>query len=299
MTASTMQPLPTLHALGQTAGGATAALRDERAAFLGWRESTTATRAAAVHRVIHEIQQRLDEPLSLHDMAEIAYLSAFHFNRVFRQMTGVSPCRFLTSLRMDAAKRYLRTSDMRVTDICFAVGYNSLGTFTTQFTQHVGLSPGRYRRLERGATPARSRHRFAPAGLGIASRPGGAITGWVDLSDPSPFWIFVGLFPTPVPSGTPAACALLTGPGLFHLAPVADGSYYLRAAAMARSDDPLLNPAIDEHVAYVGSNQDRIVINRGRLVEGSARLRLRPVDVMDPPVLVVLPFLLSQHQPAI
>src|SRR5215211_3612838 len=167
--------------------------------YPGWRESTIVARGAAVDRVIHEIRQRLDEPLSLCDMASIAYLSPFHFNRVFRQMTGVSPCRFLPALRLDAAKRLLSDSEMRIIDICFAVGYNSLGSFTTQFTQLVGLSPGRYRRLHQIDELVEPGELFGTMNFLAADQPEGEIDGWISAADSSSYWIFVGAFPTPVP----------------------------------------------------------------------------------------------------
>jgi len=215
---------------------------------------------------------------------------------VFRQMTGVSPCRFLTALRLDAAKRLLSDSEMRIIDICFAVGYNSLGSFTTQFTQLVGLSPGRYRRLHQIDELVEPGELFGTMNFLAADQPEGEIDGWISAADSSSYWIFVGAFPTPVPSGEPVACALLTDPGPFHLARVSDGSYYLRAAAIARTDRPLISPSFDELTAHVGSSHERIVMRGGRVIEGITELKLRPVRPTDPPILVVLPLLLFRHE---
>src|ERR687886_731437 len=118
------------------------------------RPVTTAARLDAVERVVREMRARLGSPFGLDDMAHVAHLSPYHFNRVFRSVTGVPPGRFHAAVRMDAAKRLLLTTDLRVTDVCLEVGYRSLGTFTTQFRELVGVSPRELRcagrALERG-----------------------------------------------------------------------------------------------------------------------------------------------------
>ncbi|HUX85609.1 MAG TPA: AraC family transcriptional regulator, partial [Chloroflexota bacterium] len=110
------------------------------------RASASIAHHAAVERVIHAMRQRLDEPLSLPEMAKIALFSPFHFDRIFHRITGSSPLKFLSALRMEAAIRLLLTSQLSVTDICFEVGYNSLGTFSTLFSQAIGISPVTLRR---------------------------------------------------------------------------------------------------------------------------------------------------------
>lgn len=91
------------------------------------------------------MRERVDDTLPLHAMAEIAHLSPYLFTRAFRQFTGIPPGEFLATLRLERAKQLLLTTDLSVAEICFEVGYNSLGTFTTRFTRLVGLSPGRVR----------------------------------------------------------------------------------------------------------------------------------------------------------
>jgi transcriptional regulator GlxA family with amidase domain len=100
---------------------------------------TTDLHRIAAERVVREMRQRLGDSLTLDEMAEIAMMSPYHFNRVFRRLTGIPPSQFLGALRLEAAKRLLLTSERSVTEICFEVGYNSLGTFTTRFNQLVGL----------------------------------------------------------------------------------------------------------------------------------------------------------------
>ena len=118
------------------------------------REDTVAAHRRAVERVITAARERLCEPISLHDMSRIAYLSTFHFNRVFHQITGLPPAKFISAMRLDEAKRLLLNTNLSITDICFEVGYNSLSTFTRRFTQRVGLGPREFRYLAERITPA-------------------------------------------------------------------------------------------------------------------------------------------------
>src|SRR5262249_12407032 len=111
------------------------------------RSETADLHERAVQRVICTFRERLDENISLREMAAVAYMSRYHFNRTFRQVTGLPPCRFLTKLRVEAATRMLLDTDHSVTDICLDVGYTSLGTFIRRFSDLLGISPMRLRTL--------------------------------------------------------------------------------------------------------------------------------------------------------
>jgi AraC-like DNA-binding protein len=113
------------------------------------RPATVVAHNEAVDRVIRTMHERLDEPLTLQEMSRIAYISPYHFNRIFRQITGIPPNQFLYALRLETAKRRLLMSNTSVTDVCFDVGYNSLGTFIRRFTALVGVSPSRLRDTQR------------------------------------------------------------------------------------------------------------------------------------------------------
>jgi AraC family transcriptional regulator len=99
---------------------------------------TGASHLEAVERVIVAMRERVDNTLPLYAMAEIAHLSPYHFARTFRQVTGIPPGEFLGNLRLQRAKELLLTTDLSASEVCFEVGYASLGTFTTRFTQLVG-----------------------------------------------------------------------------------------------------------------------------------------------------------------
>jgi AraC-like DNA-binding protein len=106
----------------------------------------------------------LDQPLRLADAAREAYLSPYHYHRLFAHTFGETPHEFLTKLRIDRAKRLLARDQLPVTDVCFAVGYESLGSFSTLFRTMVGYSPSAYQRAIRRIfpVPALAVHRFVP-----------------------------------------------------------------------------------------------------------------------------------------
>jgi AraC-like DNA-binding protein len=88
---------------------------------------------------------RYFEPLSVDHLAAAAGLSRAHFSREFRRAFGESPHSYLITRRLERAAALLRTTDRSVADICFSVGLQSLGSFTTSFTRTYGISPTAYR----------------------------------------------------------------------------------------------------------------------------------------------------------
>jgi AraC-like DNA-binding protein len=88
---------------------------------------------------------RYFEPLDVDDLAAAAGLSRAHFSREFRRAFGDSPHAYLLTRRLERAAALLRNTDRSVTDICFSVGLQSLGSFTTSFTRTYGVPPTRYR----------------------------------------------------------------------------------------------------------------------------------------------------------
>ena len=91
------------------------------------------------------VDVRYFEPLGVDDMARAAGLSRAHFSREFRRTFGESPHAYLLTRRLERAAAMLRTTDRSVADICFSVGLQSVGSFTTSFTRTFGISPTAYR----------------------------------------------------------------------------------------------------------------------------------------------------------
>jgi AraC-like DNA-binding protein len=107
---------------------------------------------ARLRRVRDRIDREYANPLDVEALAHDAYMSAGHLSRQFRLAYGESPYSYLMTRRVERAMALLRRGDLSVTEVCLEVGCASLGTFTTRFTELVGMPPGSYRRVASGAT---------------------------------------------------------------------------------------------------------------------------------------------------
>jgi AraC-like DNA-binding protein len=262
---------------------------------IGCRFDTAATRYRAVERVISFMRKHFAEPISLQDMADIAVLSPYHFSRVFHSITQISPRRFLAALRLEAAKRLLLETESSVTDVCFDVGYNSLGTFTTQFTQSIGLSPRRLRYMAQNTMMSRLTllSQYTTERLS-SSTLNPSVTGHINMSSGSKQLIFVALFPTSIPQSRPVACTLLTSPGQYRIARVPDGHYYVFAAASIWSENPLSYLFTEPAAVQVGCGQCPVDVHSGQ-ISCCVDITLREPQLTDPPILIALPFLLTER----
>lgn len=235
---------------------------------------------AAVRRAIAGMQAMLFEPLRLEHVAAAAIYSPFHFHRTFRQITSTTPARFLASLRMQRAKQLLASTDLTVTVISGLVGYESLGTFTTQFGRLVGTSPGRFRHL---VDRCGSDLRLSDLDLGTpacgrlplqCSGPGG--TRWEGRTT------IIGLFEGELPSGAPTGFAMLRDSCSAGIATPGSRS----VLALSVSDDILLSELA------IGSMTGALL---GRAVMpdsesgGVLDLRLQQPRPVDPPVVSAAP----------
>jgi AraC-like DNA-binding protein len=235
---------------------------------------------AAVERAITTMWERYDEPLSLADIADTAILSKYYFSRVFRTLTGTSPGRFLTAIRLCKAKHLLLETSLSVTDISYKVGYNSLGTFTSRFTRSVSVSPARYRAMSR-------------AGL-LGSRPSsptdgpiqlGAIRGLVGAPETgTPLRIYVAAFRDPIAQGLPGSCDILDSPGPYQLDALPDGTWFIRVAVVAV--EPTDSRPWDRRPLFVGGSQP-LAAWAGDVTE--VNIMTRPTTSFDLPILLALP----------
>jgi len=142
---------------------------------------------ARLRRVRDRIDREYAQPLDVEALARAEHVSAGHLSRQFRQAYGESPYSYLMTRRIERAMALLRRDDLSVTEVCFAVGCSSLGTFSTRFAELVGMPPSVYRReaagagagpypalapcvAKRVARPVRNRE-ATPAGRGVGSLP--------------------------------------------------------------------------------------------------------------------------------
>src|SRR3954470_20797017 len=107
---------------------------------------------ALLRRVRDRIDRDYAQPLDVEALARGTHMSAGHLSRQFRLAYGESPYSYLMTRRIERAMALLRRGDLSVTEVCYEVGCSSLGTFTTRFTELVGMPPGAYRREAAGAT---------------------------------------------------------------------------------------------------------------------------------------------------
>ncbi|MGC1215058.1 MAG: helix-turn-helix transcriptional regulator [Micromonospora sp.] len=115
-----------------------------------WGRALTAAQhlndLARLRRVRDRIDREYAQPLNVEALARGVHMSAGHLSRQFRSAYGESPYAYLMTRRIERATALLRRGDLSVTEVCFAVGCSSLGTFSTRFTELVGMPPSAYRR---------------------------------------------------------------------------------------------------------------------------------------------------------
>ena len=93
------------------------------------------------------------EPMSLGEIAGVAGLSKYHFLRLFRATYGITPMEYVSQRRIERAQDLLRATNLTVTEVCFAVGFSSLGSFSSRFRQLVGESASVFQRRYAGGAP--------------------------------------------------------------------------------------------------------------------------------------------------
>ena len=253
------------------------------------QDVTLAFQRQAVERAIQTMHTHMQEALTLDDLASVAYLSPFHFHRVFRRLIGIPPGEFLSALRLQTARQLLLTTSMSVTDICFSIGYTSTGSFTSRFSQLVGLPP----RLLRQRACAFEPPAFEPAKADLAPslylHGKRTLTGQIKAPVPFQGTIYVGLFPGPIPQGAPVRCTRLCSPGRYVLSNLADGIYHLRAAAFPEATD-LQSCLLPGERMLLGNNASPLIVRHGQ-VFGDPNLILHPPRLTDPPLVMGLPLL--------
>ncbi|MFL6140502.1 MAG: helix-turn-helix domain-containing protein [Labedaea sp.] len=222
----------------------------------------------AVQRAIDTMRTNLGDSLTIDDLARSAMFSKFHFTRVFQRVTGVSPGRFLSAMRLEEAKRLLLSTTLTVADISHRVGYNSVGTFSSRFRNSVGVSPTTYRQL--GGSPPQ-----LPADRPPMTGTMGTVRGTIIAPPGShPTLIFVGLFPGRIMEAPAVKSTVLRAPGPYTLHDVPPGTWYLLAHAPT-SPVP--------HVGIHGT-----ITIHSQVAAHIADIYLRPVSSLDPPVLMAL-----------
>src|ERR1041385_8592796 len=253
------------------------------------RASTTRLHYESVKRAIAAMRMQIGQPLSLRSLAKIGFASPYHFTRTFRNVTGVPPRHFLSALRLDAARSMLLHTRSKVIDICYDVGYSSVGTFTRRFTGSFGVSPRQLRALAqspRHAIPDRqslpSSHTRLATSIGCS--------GHVLVPEDFKGIVCVGLFATPIPQSKPLACTIAASNGSYQMQDAPQGKSFLFALGMElpiRARDCFCH----DSVLRAGGQAVRI---SGDNVSGDTDLVLRAPLPTDPPILLFLADLMQK-----
>lgn len=245
----------------------------------------------AVSKTIKYMKENISEELTSEKLAAIAGYSPYHFSRIFKDVTGVSPRHYLSALRIEAGKEHLIDStSYSIVKTLLNIGFQSLGTFSSKFKQFVGQSPKQFQKN------AAELHRYMndldeiPNEL-VAAEKLPEVRCMVEAPEDFTGLIFVGLFPRPIPDQVPAA-----GTALRHSQPqvtfsvVPPGTYYALAAAIPWSLNPRDYFLLRKNLR--GKAEEPINISSETLVE--VFIKLRDPLPYDPPILINLPCLLFE-----
>jgi len=201
--------------------------------------------AAPLAAAVELARDRFTEPLRVGDLADAAGYSPHHFSRLFHAAFGLSPARYLTAVRLAAAKQALLARDDAVIDVAVAAGFDSLSSFSRRFHRDVGVRPGALRRLaDRVAEHPLRPFTLGPGAPAVHVRLAGCPPG------PGSRLTWIGWFPRPVPVGLPRA-GVLTGGDEAALALCPGSPWLLAFTVPATAEAPdLLAPAAPTVAAH-------------------------------------------------
>jgi len=244
----------------------------------------------AVKISIDYMKKNIDAEITSEELAYLVGYSPYHFSRIFKEITGVSPRHYLSALRIEAGKEMLISSKSpSILKILLLIGFRSLGTFGSKFKQFVGLSPKQFQLSTNDLHDFVNQYKESPLLL-VSTAP--KLSCHFEVPPTFKGIIFVGLFPRAIPDQKPIiGTAFTQNQTSCVFSDIPPGTYYVLAAALKWSLNPkdyfLLNRALR------GKYDKPIVITKTTEVEVTLSLR-NPLPT-DPPILVNLPQLLFEQ----
>jgi AraC family transcriptional regulator len=236
-------------------------------------------------RAIEYMKKHLNEEITSESLAYYVGYSPFHFSRVFKEVTGVSPRHYLSALRIEAGKQTLVNSSSSILKTLLGVGFRSMGTFSSKFKKFVGVSPKEFQNNMESLHRFMNKYDFSKELHSLESLAP-SVTCHV-LAPPSfKGIIFIGLFPRPIPDQAP-----IVGFALNHhrtsctFSKVPKGKYYVLAAAVQKSLNPKHYFILDKALRGQAEEPINIADNTTAYVE----VTLRGPRPFDPPILINLP----------
>jgi AraC family transcriptional regulator len=253
------------------------------------RESTTRLHHESVKRAITAMRCGIDQPLSLRSLARIGFASPYHFTRTFRSVTGLPPLHFLSALRLDVARTLLLHTRRKVIDICYDVGYSSVGTFTRRFTGCFGVSPQQFRALAQSAQHAVHDHSSVEQ-TRAGSSDGISLSGRVMMPENFRGIVCVGVFATAIPQSKPLACTVAAPNGEYRMQDVPQGNLFLFALGL---ELPIKPQDYFCHDSALRAGGNSVCVNE-ESITGDTDLFLRPPLSTDAPILLFLAELMQR-----
>lgn len=255
--------------------------------------ANSAEHIEAVIKAIEYMKKNIDEELTTEKLAEVAGYSPYHFSRVFKEVTGVSPRHYLSALRIEAGKELLiGSSSYSILKTLLKIGFKSMGTFSMKFKQFVGLSPKQFQ------SKAGKLHRFMnDFDEAVDGLPGSVILPAVrcEIEVQASFkgLIFVGLFPRPIPDQKPImGTAIRDAQQGCFFSGVPAGIYYVLAAAIPWSLNPRDYFLLSKNLR--GKAEGPVEISENTICK--VHIKLREPLSYDPPILINLPSLLFEKE---
>ncbi|MBW7475376.1 helix-turn-helix transcriptional regulator [Paenibacillus oenotherae] len=251
-------------------------------------------RYSEIDEVIAFIHQNIYDPLPLSRLADHVSYSQYHFARIFKERMGLSPLYYVSALRLQKAKDLLLQTNLSVRDIGLEIGQQSLGTFTTRFTERVGVSPSQFRE----STMQADNHLLSLSRLREwnpvqpAFNQYARIEGTIEAELPFDGVILIGLFAKPIPEGLPLYGTLVSSLGDFCISNVKPGIYYLMATSVAwgmKAMDFLL-----PHSTLRTRSKEPIIVKPYSNVP-HLQVTLHVPRADDPPILISLPLLMNNY----
>lgn len=249
------------------------------------------SRHQEIDEVITYIHQNIHHPISLAELANHVAYSPYHFSRIFKKQIGISPLYYVSSLRLQKAKEMLLKTNLTVRDIGLEIGQQSLGTFTTRFTERVGQSPSQFRNsIFEADNHLESLQKFSEWNSLYTKNHFNIVKGAVIAEVPFSGVIFIGLFQKSIPEGLPLYGTVLSSLGDYLFTDVKPGIYYLMATAISwetEATDILL-----PHTTLRARSINPIIVQNGIPIP-QQNLTLHGPKLDDPPILISLPLLMN------
>ncbi|MBP1082770.1 helix-turn-helix transcriptional regulator [Bacillus capparidis] len=244
-----------------------------------------------VTKAIHFMREHKNTQITIEEVAKHVGYSTYHFTRLFKDTTGISPRHYLSAIRIEASKEELMKRSSLV-KVLHSAGLRSQGSFSSRFKKYVGLSPKKFQsdtaflanlmnRYKSQALPPILPNRKTAPFINCSIKTEQSFNGL----------IFAGLFPRPIPDQIPIlGTALNSSKRKCMFSDIPSGTYYLLAAGIPWSLNPMHYFILDQSPR--GSYPAPVIVNEETQLD--LTIELREPHPCDPPILINLPMLLHQ-----